>query len=213
MIVFAGSMIPDWVEETVTPAFALPKPGMEAVTVAEPAATPVTGTVALAMFPAKLTIKGAVATPVLLEDTVADSPAEGAGADRFRVRFCVDPTLTVILPGENDPVPAAAAVTSASAWPAAYPEADAVIAAEPAPTPVTCGWEAGEVAPAAMKTAAVTAAFEVSPLTRLTVAPPEGAGADNVTGSATDWPTPTVTLAGSPMNAACVTVTLALAEV
>src|SRR5437762_2962306 len=50
--------------------------------------------------------------------------------------------------------------------------------ADPIPAPVTCGCDAGAVAPAAMETLAGTVTLLVSLLNRLTVKPPAGAGDD-----------------------------------
>src|SRR5438309_1814884 len=60
--------------------------------------------------------------------------------------------------------------------------------AEPAAIPLTCGSEAGEVAPPAISTLDVTVTLEVSLLLRPTDKPPAGAGADKVSGSAADCP-------------------------
>ena len=55
--------------------------------VAEPGATPVTGTVTLVVPARKVTDAGTVATPVLSEIKLMVCPPAGAGADRFSVRF------------------------------------------------------------------------------------------------------------------------------
>jgi hypothetical protein len=60
-----------------------------ALIVADPAATPVTGTVTLLVPPVNWTVAGTVAAAVLLELTLTVTPAAGAFADRVSVRFCV----------------------------------------------------------------------------------------------------------------------------
>jgi hypothetical protein len=98
-------MIPDAAgEETIALALAFPKPGVIAVIVAEPAATPVTGTFTLVAPAANVTVAGTVATPVLLELRLAVRLA-GAGPDRFSVRFCVEPALIARLAGEKELLP------------------------------------------------------------------------------------------------------------
>jgi hypothetical protein len=104
-VVLAGRMIPDAAgEETIALAVAFPKPGVIAVIVAEPAATPVTGTFTLVAPAANVTVAGTVATPVLLELRLAVRLA-GAGPDRFSVRFCVEPALIARLAGEKELLP------------------------------------------------------------------------------------------------------------
>jgi hypothetical protein len=56
---------------------------------AEPAATPVTGTLVLVAPGPKATVSGTVATPVLLELKLIVKPLAGAAAERVSVRFCV----------------------------------------------------------------------------------------------------------------------------
>ena len=56
---------------------------------AEPAATPVTGTLVLVAPGPKATVSGTVATPVLLELKLIVKPPAGAAAERVSVRFCV----------------------------------------------------------------------------------------------------------------------------
>jgi hypothetical protein len=100
-VVPAGNRMPPaagWV--TVTLAVALPTFGALAVIVADPAVTPVTGTGTLVAPIAKFTAAGTVATVVSLELRPTASPA-GAGADRFRARFCVALPLIVRLCGEK----------------------------------------------------------------------------------------------------------------
>jgi hypothetical protein len=115
---------------------ALPKPGTLDVIVDDPPATPVTGTLALVAPAVNVTVAGTVATPVLLELKLAVNPAD-AGPDKFNVRFCVLPALTVRLPGEKKLLPPPAGVTVTSAVAFGMPVALAVIVADPAATPVT----------------------------------------------------------------------------
>lgn len=57
-----------------------------------------------------------------------------------------------------------------------------MIVAKPIPTPITCGWRVGVVAPWGTTTLdGVTTTFEVSLLSSVTVTPPVGAGVDRVT--------------------------------
>ena len=51
-----------------------------------PAATPVTGTVVVVAFPAKVTLDGTVAAPALVELSAIVKPLAGAGADKVKVR-------------------------------------------------------------------------------------------------------------------------------
>jgi hypothetical protein len=104
-VTLAGRMIPDCVAPgTVTLAVAFPKFGVLAVIVAEPCATPVTGTFTLVAPAANVTVAGSVATPVLLELRLAVNPP-GADPDRFSVRFCTEPALIVRLAGEKKLLP------------------------------------------------------------------------------------------------------------
>src|SRR5271165_2460818 len=83
---------------TVTLAVVFAMLGREqALMVAEPAATPVTGTVVLVALAAKVTVAGTVATLVLLELTLTVRPPAGAGAERFNVRFCVAVPMMVAI--------------------------------------------------------------------------------------------------------------------
>ena len=79
-------------------AVALERPGALAVMLAEPAATPVTGTGALVAPTAKFTLAGTVATPALLELRLMVRLA-CAGADKINVRFCVADATIVRLAG------------------------------------------------------------------------------------------------------------------
>ena len=66
-----------------------------------PGATPVTATLTLVALAAKFTVAGTVATPVLLELRFMVRPPVGAGADKFKVRFCVAVPVMVRLVGEK----------------------------------------------------------------------------------------------------------------
>ena len=64
---------------------------------ADPAATPVTGTLAVVAPAAKTTVGGTVATPMLLELKLIVKPPAGAAAERLSVRFCVTAPVMVRL--------------------------------------------------------------------------------------------------------------------
>lgn len=80
--------------ETFTAAVAWPNPVAVAVTVVAPAATPVIGIVMLVVFCGTITEEGAVAAPVLLEETLTVNPPAGAPVERVNVRFCVAVPVT-----------------------------------------------------------------------------------------------------------------------
>jgi hypothetical protein len=172
-------------EATVTLLLAVPNPGVLAIIVTEPAATPVTGTLTAPEPAVKVTVAGTVATFGLFELRLAVTPLPGAD-DRFSVRFCIAPALMVRpLTGEKKLVPPPA-VTWTWALPDVKPGADAVMFADPSLRPLTCGVVAGHEFPAVMKTLDGTIATEVSLLTNETVTPPAGAGAGKVTGNSAD---------------------------
>src|SRR5579864_4847854 len=128
----AGAAVPrvtanaaDWLGPTVTLEGSVMVPGATTVTlalasamlgralawmVAAPGATPVTVTVALLAFAAKLTVAGTVAAAVLLELKLTLTPPAGAGADRFKVRFCVPVPVILMLAGEKVAVAATCTV-------------------------------------------------------------------------------------------------------
>jgi hypothetical protein len=87
---------------TVTPAVAFETPEALAVIVADPDPLAETGTETLVPLEPKLTLAGAVATPVLLELKFTIRPPDGAGAFRVSVRLCVPRLLKLRLAGEND---------------------------------------------------------------------------------------------------------------
>ena len=84
--------------DTVTFAVALVRPEKLAVMTAEPTEAPVTGTATVVAPAVMLTEDGTVAEGAL-EDRVKERPPTGAGADRFRVRFCVLPVLIARVAG------------------------------------------------------------------------------------------------------------------
>ena len=184
--------------DTFTVAVALWIPVALAVIMAEPAATPLTDTVALVAPAAKLTVEGTVALVASLELRLTVNPPAGAcPPERFSVKFPVPPGATA----SGDPaklIDGAGTVTVPLAD--ARPVPEAVMVADPMPVPVTWGCAAGAVAPAAMKTLAGTVTLAVSLLLRLTVTPPAGAAWDRVTANAADWPRFTDTADGTPSD-------------
>ena len=156
---------------------------------------------------AKFTVAGTVATLVLLELRLMVRPPAGAGADRFKVRFCVAVPVMVRLVGEK----LALAVTCTLWLAEVYPGAEALMLADPKLTPLTCGCVDGVVCPAAMLTlVGDTVTFVVSLLLRVTVTPPAGAAVPSVTANCADWLGPTVMPEGSVIVPGAATVTLAV---
>ncbi|MDQ6739558.1 MAG: hypothetical protein M3021_04100, partial [Actinomycetota bacterium] len=135
-VALAGSTIPF---TTATLALALVMFGLLAVIVAEPGATPVTGTATVAAFGRKLTLDGTVATPGFDEIRLTTSPLGGAGGDSVRVRFCVAVPPIVKVPGGKLSVAAtgAAVTVTLAVVPVTLGEALAAMVADPADTPVT----------------------------------------------------------------------------
>ena len=178
-----------------------------AVRVADPAATPVTGTLTLVALPGNVTLVGTVAAEVLLETRLKVNPEAGAGVDKTSDRFCVVVAVTVAVEGEK--LMLALTVTG---WLAdVKPGADAVMVAFPKLMPVTCGCVEGVVAPGAITTlAGDIETLVLSLLERETVTPPAGAGPDRVTGNGADTPGPTDTFAGNVIPP--ITVTFAVAS-
>lgn len=72
-----------------------------AVMTADPAATPVTGTLTLVAPWGIVTELGTVAAAVLLERSVIATPPAGAAAERLSVAFCVAPAASPIVCGEK----------------------------------------------------------------------------------------------------------------
>src|SRR4051794_28173998 len=84
------------------------------------------------------------------------------------------------------------AVTATSTLAEVYPGADAVIVAAPTLCPTTCGWTAGDIAPAATKTLLVgTITWLVLLLVSVTTTPPAGAGVPRTIGNGADSPSGT----------------------
>ena len=150
-----------------------------------------------------------VATVVVFELTLKVIPPVGAGLERVRVRFFVSVPLMLRLFGER---PMDTACTVRLVEP--KPGVEALMATEPALTPVNCGCDAGWVCPAAMVTVAgaIVATFVLA-LESVTVAPPAGAGTVNAIGKGTDWPVFTERVEGSVIEPNTDTVTLRLPPV
>jgi len=89
------------------------------------------------------------------------------------------------------------------------PAADAVIAADPIPTPEIWADTAGVVVPASMKTEGDTMTFEVSALSRVTVTPPAGAADTRVTANGCVCPVTAIVPDGSVMAPSVAAVTVA----
>jgi hypothetical protein len=105
------------------------------VIVATPTDVDVIGTLTLVLLCAMLAVAGTEAMDGALELRFTTSPPAGAGADRFSVTFCVMAPEINTVDGEKLSEPA-----TCTAWlPLAYPDADAVMVADPKLTPVTCG--------------------------------------------------------------------------
>jgi hypothetical protein len=102
---------------------------------AVPPPTPVTGTTALVLPEAKVTLCGTVATAVFDEVSETVTPLAGAADDIFKVRFWVVLPFRVRVVG----VKLILAVTRICETPAAYPVAAARTLANPALMPVTDG--------------------------------------------------------------------------
>ena len=124
---------------TVTPAIAFGIPAALAVSVADPAASPVAGTDTLVAPAANVTVAGTVVTAVLLELRLMVKPPAGAGDDRFRVMFCVPGPLSVRLAGEKLIVSGEPMPTVTNPLAEAKPDAEAVTIADPTAMPVTFG--------------------------------------------------------------------------
>lgn len=167
---------------TLTDVLAAVMPGTAelAVIVVVPTATPVTGKLVVVAPAAKVAVAGMLMMPEGLADKLTTKPPAGAGAERVKLRFRGVLPISVNPPVGPKPSEAPPTVT---VWLSLlYPPPEAKIVAEPNATPVTWGWVAGVVWPAAMVTEEVTVAFVGSLLVRLMVTPPDGAAVDNVTG-------------------------------
>ena len=97
-LVLAGIVIVPGVA-TVTVAVALGMPVALAVIVADPGATPTTGTVVVVAPAAKFADAPTVAAAVLFELRLTVKPPAGAGPDNVRVRFCVAVPMILRVPG------------------------------------------------------------------------------------------------------------------
>jgi hypothetical protein len=167
-----------------------------AVIVADPAAPAVTGTLTVVAPAGILALPATPATPGLLDASVTLSPPAGAAEESASVNWFAPGPLNVTVDGEKLSAPDTCTVWLADV----YPDADALIVADPKLTPVTCGCEAGVTDPAPINTlSGATDTFEASLLLNVTVTPPAGAGVESVTGKATDWLVPSDTPPGSPM--------------
>src|SRR5207302_2228984 len=121
--------------------------------VADPANTPVTGTVTLVIFARIVTAGGTVATPGLLELKLMFRPPEGAGVEMVNVVFCVAIPVIVKLAGEKlmvgpGPTPEPEVTCTLAG---VNPLADAVMIDTPALTPVTAGARLALVEPCGIK--------------------------------------------------------------
>lgn len=191
-VTFEGKLIPP-AACTLMLAVASARFGPLARITVEPGATPVTGTLTLVLFCAIVTFAGTVAAPGLSELRLTVTPPAGASPESVRVKFCVEPALTVRVFGEK----LREAVVRTTWLVEPKPEAEALIVAVPRLIPVTCGWVVGWVCPAGIKTlVGDTLTLEGSLLESVNVTPPAGAGEDKVTGNGTDWPSPAFTFDG-----------------
>ncbi len=173
---------------TVTPAVVSAMLGSAlARIVVEPAATAVTGTTTLWALGAKLAVGATVAMPVLSDFRFTVKPLNGAGEDRFRVRFWVPVPVKVRLAGEKLSV---AAGTTCTVWLVERkPAAEAVMVTDPGFRPVTWGGEGGCVWPCSMYTLVLSRFNREPSLTvRVMRTPPCAAALANDTGKSTVWP-------------------------
>ena len=192
---------------TVIVAVASTRFAAVACTIAVPTAPPATDTIALEAFGAKLTVAGTVATEGLFELRATVKPPEGAGAERFRVRFCAAPVPRVKLFGEKVALP----ITCMGWLVDRNPGAEAVMFATPGFMAVTWGVTDGLTCPAETVTlAGETVTFEASLEAKLMVTPLEGAGEGRATGNGTDRPSPIATSDGTIIGAKLTTVTPAV---
>ena len=98
-----------------------------ALMVAEPGATPVTGTGAVIVSWGMVTVAGTVATAALLEERFTTWPPAGAGPESVTVRFADEPVGT----GRFGGVKVNPAVTCTVALADVYPGAEAPMMVEP----------------------------------------------------------------------------------
>ena len=207
---FAGRMIPFTTERLALAPETVEMTGV-AVSVLDPVATPVTGTETVDVFAAKVTLDGTVAAAVLDDTRLTARPAGPAALFRLSVMLFVPPTLMVLVPAGKLKLPET--VTVGLAGFATYPGANSVTFVAPKLTPVTTGWTAGIVAPAAMETEAGEIVAVVGSLVaRLIVTAVAGAG-DRVKANIEDWPGATVVFDGTLMLPGGVTFTVTEAGV
>jgi hypothetical protein len=135
---FAPKVTPDGrvIDPKTTVMLAVVVPLAEvAVTVADPAVTPVIGTLTEVAPVEKETVVGTVAAPVLLEFKLTLRPPDGAGDDRVKARFCVAPAISVrVFCGKLSEFKTCTTVLAP-----VKPGADALMLADPKFTAVTCG--------------------------------------------------------------------------
>ena len=168
--------------------------------VAEPDANPVTGTVAVDAPAAIMTLAKVETAAGLLELKVTNTPPDGAGAGKVKVRFCVAEALIARLGGEKLIVPPWPPPTCTCVLADAKPGAEALTVADPAPPAVSLA-RVDEVCPSPMKTLLVfSAATEGLLSVRVTNTPPPGAGAAKVTARIVLSPGFMARVAGSPME-------------
>ena len=200
---------------TLTAAVALAMLLALAVIVTAPAATPVTGTLALVEPAANAAVGATDATAGLLELKFTVNPPAGAPLDNSNVRYPVAVPFTVRLPGEKFMLRLGADAPTCTCPEAdGNPAADTVMVAVPAPTPVTVTGIAGVVVPCAKYALLETVTFEASLLASVRNTPPAPAAEASVTGYCVDCPIPKARLAGTwigAADAAAVTLTLAVA--
>ena len=100
-MVIEPGMMKSTAAPAVTVAFAVASamPGKLARITLDPAATPVTGTLALKAPVTMVTVAGTMAAAVLEEFRVNVRPGAGAAADSVRVKFCVAVPVIVMEAG------------------------------------------------------------------------------------------------------------------
>jgi hypothetical protein len=200
---------------TVTVAVPLVAPGVLAVMVVVPPATPVTGTVAVVALAANVALAGAVATLAFAEFTLTVSPPAGAGEDNVNVRFWVAFAFMVSVDGEKLRVTPLATPQITSTCALGYPYDVAMMVDVPLATPVTVMPRDafGTVAPWGTKTlVGLMAILEGSLVASEMNTPPEPAGVASVTANCAFCPGATIRpLCKRIGEAGADTVTLAVA--
>jgi len=156
-------------------------------TMVEPVATPVSAKVALVAFAAKVTVGGTVATLVLSDLRLTVRPFVPAAGDKFNVTCCGVVPVTDMVDCAKLSVGVGGAVTvTAMVLPEVKLAAEALMVADPAATPVTCGCVVGTRAPCGMMMLAGTVAIVLSVLDRVTVTGPDVEAVDKVTANGCD---------------------------